>query len=478
MDFHQILFFLLAALITRFFPVPKMRKWLLLVTSIGFLYWLQPLAPIRYLDFYLPTILISLTLLSWLIITPPVNRYRRENIIAFVVVFSSILLINATRWIGYTGIITASRPPTLSFLLVSVGILILIFWVLKNRDARSSHWLGVGYLLIFIILLLILKNPALNHWAAQQVGAIQNQSLPHNIRFDIRWLGISYVIFRLLHTIRDYQSNHLQGVSLVDYVNYVIFFPTLSAGPIDRVQHFSDTLHLDRPVEDNRNLISAGWRVFLGLFKKFALADTLAIIAIHNLNISQVKSSLWLLVSIYAYSTMILLDFDGYTDIAIGLGLIFGIKLPENFNKPYRRPNIKLFWDNWHMTLTQWFRTYYFNPVSRSLRRKWKKVPVGVLIFFMQMTTMLLIGLWHGVTWNFAIWGLWHGSGLFLHNRWSAWWEQKQNSFQSPRWEQVKMGGSVLMTFHFVALGWVWFALPSLEQSLRVFRLLLGGAYG
>jgi alginate O-acetyltransferase complex protein AlgI len=307
---------------------------------------------------------------------------------------------------------------------------------------------------------------------------MQNQSFPPNIRFDLRWLGISYVIFRLLHTIKDYQSNRLRSVGLLDYVNYVIFFPTLAAGPIDRIQHFSDDLNLERSLPDTNNLVNAGWRIFLGLFKKFALADTLAIIAIHNLSLNQIQGRIWILISIYAYAAMILLDFDGYTDIAIGLGYIFGIKLPENFNKPYLRPNIKLFWDNWHMTLTQWFRTYYFNPVSRSLRRKWKNVPVGVMVFFMQITTMLLIGLWHGVTWNFAVWGLWHGVGLFIHNRWSAWLEQKQQSTSSPFWQKATLAGGVWLTFHFVAFGWVWFALPSMDQALLVFSLLFGGTHG
>jgi D-alanyl-lipoteichoic acid acyltransferase DltB (MBOAT superfamily) len=478
MDFRQILFFILAALIIRYFPVLNIRKWLLLVTSIGFLYWLQPLSPIRYMDFYLPTILLLLTLLSWFVITPPDNRYHKENLMALAIAIVSILLINATRWFGLTGIITASRPPTLSFLLISVIGLGLVFWLLRNREAKSNHWLGIVFLIVFIILLLILKNPTLNQWAAKQVGVLQKQSLPANIRFDIRWLGISYVIFRLLHTIKDYQSNRLSGIKLVDYLNYVIFFPTLSAGPIDRIQHFSEELNLDKSLPDRNHLVNAGWRIILGLFKKFAIADTLAIIALHNLSLSQIQNSGWVIVSIYAYTIMIFLDFDAYTDIALGLGHVFCIKLPENFNKPYLRPNIKLFWDNWHITLTQWFRTYYFNPVSRSLRRKWKNVPVGVLVFFMQMTTMLLIGLWHGATWNFAIWGLWHGVGLFLHNRWSAWLEQKQNFSPSPIWETAKLVGGVFITFHFVAFGWVWFALPSMDQSLQVFGLLFGGAHG
>ncbi|HET58834.1 MAG TPA: hypothetical protein ENN32_00495, partial [Chloroflexi bacterium] len=287
MDYQQILIFILAALVIRYFPVSNIRKWLLLTTSIVFLYWLQPLSPIRYLDFYLPTILLLLTLLSWFIITPPENRYHKENLLALAITFGCLFIINATRWFGLTGIITASRPPALSFLLISVVGLFLFFWLLRNQEAKTNRWLGIVFLIFFIILLVILKSPTLNQWTAKQIGVMQNQSFSSNIRFDIRWLGISYVIFRLLHTIKDYQSNRLSGVGLADYMNYVIFFPSLSAGPIDRIQHFSEELNLDMPLPDRNNLVSAAWRIFLGLFKKFALADTLAIIAIHNLKLNQ-----------------------------------------------------------------------------------------------------------------------------------------------------------------------------------------------
>jgi len=123
-------------------------------------------------------------------------------------------------------------------------------------------------------------------------------------------------------------------------------------------------------------------------------------------------------VLLYAYAFQIYFDFSGYTDIAIGLGRLLGIKLPENFNAPYLKPNLTYSGTIGNMTLTQWFRAYFFNPVTRALRSSKRKFSISGIVFITQMGTMVLIGLWHGVTWNFVAWGVWHGLGLFVHNRW------------------------------------------------------------
>ncbi len=222
-------------------------------------------------------------------------------------------------------------------------------------------------------------------------------------------------------------------------------------------------------------LIEGGWRILLGVFKKYAVADTLAIVALNSTFISAIDKTGYVWLSLYAYALLIYFDFSGYTDIAIGLGKVVGIQLPENFNTPYLKPNLKLFWDNWHMTLTQWFRAYYFNPISRKIRRQWKNMPVAIMVFIMQLTTMLLIGLWHGATWNFVVWGLWHGIGMFVHNRWNEWITPRKEKISSKVLTKLIPVFGVLLTFHYVAFGWIWFALPTISDSVHVFRLLIGG---
>jgi D-alanyl-lipoteichoic acid acyltransferase DltB (MBOAT superfamily) len=211
----------------------------------------------------------------------------------------------------------------------------------------------------------------------------------------------------------------------------------------------------------------------LGLFKKFAVADALAMIALNSANALQVRSAGWAWVLLYAFAFQIYFDFSGYTDIAIGLGRLLGIKLPENFNQPYLKPNLTQFWNNWHMTLTQWFRAYYFNPLTRALRAGKKPISIPIIILITQLTTMVLIGLWHGVSVNFVAWGLWHGFGLFVHNRWS---DLTRSSFlKLPlHWQKGLNVGGTLLTFNFISIGWIFFALPRPSISFHFLQVLFG----
>jgi D-alanyl-lipoteichoic acid acyltransferase DltB (MBOAT superfamily) len=169
-------------------------------------------------------------------------------------------------------------------------------------------------------------------------------------------------------------------------------------------------------------------------------------------------------------------DFSGYTDIAVGVGRIMGIKLPENFDAPYFKSDLTTFWNSWHITLTQWARSYFFNPLTRALRSRSMAMPLIIIIG--QLGTMLLIGLWHGVTWNFVAWGLWHGVGLYLHNRYLDFMKPRLAALdERPQLKRLTDVFGMLITFHYVALGWVWFALPNVELSLKVFGKLFGWTY-
>ncbi len=223
------------------------------------------------------------------------------------------------------------------------------------------------------------------------------------------------------------------------------------------------------------DLAQAGERIILGLVKKFVVADTLGLIALNPGNALQVQETGWLWLLLYLYAFQIYFDFAGYTDIAIGLGIILGVKLPENFAAPYLKPNLTQFWNSWHMSLTQWFRSYFFNPFVRWMRGTGRKFsPVSTLLFS-QVATMLLIGLWHGVTVNFVLWGLWHGLGLFIQNRWTdltrGWFAAR--AFSSPVRGSLS-ALSTLLTFHYVALGWVWFVLPTPQVAAQVLARLAG----
>ena len=473
MQIESILIFILAAFLVRYLPNQNLRRWFMLVLSVVALFWLQPSLPIRYLDFFLPIFALLFAFIGWLIITPQVERWNRINKTTIGIVVSLILLLSLTRYLSVTGVLTPSRPP--APWLAIIPILLALIGVLLTKGRLQKNTTAVVLISILIGLLFVLKTPQIAEAMSRGLRSLLGQSVSRSSALDVRWFGFSYIVFRLIHTLLDYKNKRLKNVNLQEYVLYLFFFPALSAGPIDKIQRFLEDIRGDSNPNQMGEMSNSLWRLLIGLTKKFVIADTLAILALNEKLALQIHESGWMWLFVYVYAFQIFFDFSGYTDMAISLGSIMGVHLPENFKSPYLKPSLKLFWDNWHITLTQWFRTYYFNPISRKLRKNYKNMPVWVFVLIMQLTTMLLIGLWHGVTLNFVIWGVWHGIGLFLENRWSEWLEPRIQSVPQA-WMKTMLGaGSTLFVFNFVALGWVWFALPSVKLSTHVFSVLLGG---
>lgn len=459
---------------SKFDRTHKLRNPLLLVLSTGVIFWLQPALPIRGLDFWLPIATLALVALGWVLTSKPEERNPRASLITGALVIGAVLVIALTRYLDMTGIITPSRPPqTLSVIVVLTAVAMVLFlsYILLKGKSSLPYIVGVTILLVIFA---ALKLPVLAEWLSGLLRLWSGQSRELASALDLRWLGFSYIAFRLIHTLRDRQNGRLPAMALDEYFIYMLFFPAISAGPIDRSERFIKDLR--QPFIPSAEVLgAASKRLVIGLLKKFVIADLLAMIALNAVNAGQIHSTGWAWVLVYAYAFQIFFDFSGYTDIAISMGLLIGIKLPENFNAPYSKPNLTQFWNNWHMTLTQWFRAYFFNPLTRALRSSKKPVPVWAVILITQLATMTLIGLWHGITINFVLWGLWHGLGVFIQNRWSDWTKLLSARIQQkPFLNKVVTIFTTLLTFQFVALGWVWFALPSTDLSLQVFGRLLG----
>ena len=469
-----LVFILVSIAVAAVLGLLTRNRWrvpLLLGISALAVYALQPALPVRGLDFWLPTATLALTVLSWVLTTPRPARSWRTNWSAVALLGGIVLALGLTRSLGVSLPFTASLPPQTLQIIIALAGISLIAFLLARFTIPGKAVLTAAFVFL-ILLFVVLKVPALAEGASRILRGLNGQSTALASPLDLRWLGFSYIAFRLLHTLRDRQTGRLPAVSLAEYVIYVIFFPALAAGPIDRLERFLSDLH--RPLALSAAEVGeAGKRLVIGLFKKFVVADTLAFFTLNGTNALQVRGAGWAWLLLYAYAFQIYFDFSGYTDIAIGTARLLGFKLPENFNAPYLKPNLTQFWNNWHMTLTQWFRAYFFNPVTRALRSGKRPLPIPVIIFLTQLGTMVLIGLWHGVTWNFVAWGLWHGLGLFAHNRWS---DLTKTRFAAlpARNQQVLNVGGVLLTFHFVALGWVFFALPSLSTSMHFLQTLSG----
>jgi alginate O-acetyltransferase complex protein AlgI len=475
MTLAQILIAAIAGSVWLILLGPRGRRPFLLVCSVIAVFWFQPPLAVRGLDFWLPVTTLGIAAMTWALTASEVARHNPSNWKAGALMAGLILLLGAMRFLPLEPILTAGRPPPLQWVALGLGVIVVLTFLAGRlgRFTRFALGIGLGFL---VALLIVLKDPSLTLLAAQALRWLGGQPAAQASIVDLRWLGFSYIAFRLIHTIRDRQSGRLPDVDLAEYVTFVVFFPSLTAGPIDRIERFVQDLR-NPPPSPAPSLSEGFWRLAVGLFKKFALADGLALMALSEVNVSQVLHAGWAWVMLYAYALRIYLDFAGYTDIAIGLARLVGIRLPENFQAPYLQPNLTQFWNRWHMTLTQWFRAYVFNPLTRRLRSLGHPLPATTTIFVAQMTTMVLIGLWHGVTWNFALWGAWHGVGLFAHNRWSEFARTRSPDRQPPPLLQATLRvGGTLLTFHYVALGWVFFALPTPAVSIRFFSTLFGVA--
>ncbi len=443
------------------------RTYLLLGLSVLAVYWFQPAIPLRSFDFWLPSLTLALVILAWLITSQPGAWRGCSNLIALSIIAGVATLVELSRFLPEPIITTSTPPQFIQYLFFAVVLAIfvgLFFWL-----SERSAWTLSAVIVLLIIILIILKSPTLSVQASIFFRTLTNRPIENALATDLRWLGFSYIAFRLIHVLRDKQTDRLPELSLAEFATYVVFFPTLAAGPIDRAERFAQDLRKEFALTQDETLL-AGQRLVIGLFKKFVVADALALIALNDALAVQVRTTGWMWIVLYAYAFQIYFDFSGYTDIAIGIGRLAGIKLPENFAAPYTKPNLTQFWNSWHMTLTQWIRSYFFNPFNRWIRG-YRSIPSWTMILIGQIATMLVIGLWHGITLNFIFWGLWHGLGLFLQNRWSDF-VKTRSSATDPRWQRALQIGGVLLTFHFVALGWVFFTLSSPALSGIVFRKL------
>ncbi len=223
-------------------------------------------------------------------------------------------------------------------------------------------------------------------------------------------IGISFLTFRVLSYVIDVYRGTLRTASMLDFAVYVAFFPYTLAGPIARASEFLPQLKAPRDprrVDTSR----AFFLIFAGLAKKMLLADYLATHIVNGVFTTPGEySSLEILVGIIGYSVQIYCDFSAYADIAIGISLLLGFELPDNFDAPYTAVSVQDFWRRWHMTLSRWLRDYLYIPLGGN-RKGQARTYVNLML------TMLLGGLWHGAGWTFIFWGALYGGALVVEHR-------------------------------------------------------------
>jgi alginate O-acetyltransferase complex protein AlgI len=272
-------------------------------------------------------------------------------------------------------------------------------------------------------------------------------------------LGISFYMFELIHYLVEARRGTISANNIKTFLTFVFFFPTRMSGPIKRYGEFDEQT---RDIRFAPKYLYYGiLLIILGFFQKIVIADPLIPIT-GALNTPDVLSgSFDTFFRLSLYSIRIYADFMGLTNIAMGSAFLFGILVPRNFNYPYLKPNIALFWRNWHMSLSNWTRDYVYIPLGGS-RNGESRTFINLFI------VMFIIGIWHGSTLNFAAWGIYHGAGLAVHRLWSI--------YSPSIWKNIsgwlRYGLGVFFTFIFVTIGWSFFVTSSLADSLFIIKIL------
>jgi D-alanyl-lipoteichoic acid acyltransferase DltB (MBOAT superfamily) len=269
-------------------------------------------------------------------------------------------------------------------------------------------------------------------------------------------LGISFFTFTQIAFLVDAYKGTVKEYDLLNYSLFVTFFPHLIAGPIihhkEMMPQFS---RMKNKVLNSKHIATGLFLFSVGLFKKVAIADNLAIWANNGFDTAQTLSFFEAWVTSLSYTFQIYFDFSGYTDMALGSALLFNIKLPANFNSPYKSLNIQEFWRRWHITLSRFLREYIYIPLGGNREGETRT-------YFNLLITFLVGGFWHGAGWTFIFWGFLHGSAIVIHGVWKKY---NLHMNRALAW---------FLTFNFVNATWVFFRAKTWGDALKVLKAMCG----
>ena len=390
--------------------------------------------------------------------------------------------------------------PTVEFAIFFLGVF-YISWALKGHlMQRKAFLLAASYFFYsfwdfrFVLLLLeaSIVNYALGLWLSKPLGERKRKLLLFSgVAFNLMvlgffkyfgffltsfydllsltgferefkiWeiilpMGISFFTFQGISYVVDIYRKEIPAKnSLLDVMLYISFFPQLVAGPIVRAKDFLPQLEKE-PCEDNLRVTRAFILIGIGLFKKIIIAHYVAVKIVNPaFDAPQTMSSFDLFFGMYGYAVQIYCDFSAYSDMAIGFAALLGFHFAKNFNQPYRAKNITDFWRRWHISLSLWLRDYLYIPLGGN-RQNRKKTYRNLML------TMLLGGLWHGAAFTFIFWGALHGLALAF----CRYLKEKSITFK------LQALASIIITFHFVCLTWVFFRADSILEAFSYLKAL------
>lgn len=378
----------------------------------------------------------------------PYGSFTFFFIIACLLAPTIIMGLRGKRFQAYNMIVTVialaiifstNLHGALALILFTIWQVLLIKSYLAYRKKVNKVW--IFYLAVIASILPLIISKLLPYF--------------HQVNF-VGFLGISYLTFKGTQLIMETRDGLIKrDIPLARLLYFILFFPTISSGPIDRYRRFDKDYQAEITPEQYKLYLYDGVnKIFLGFLYKYIIGYSINHFFIANIGFIATSYFENHLYYMYAYSLYLFFDFAGYSNFAIGVSYIMGIKSPENFNKPFISRNIKDFWNRWHMSLSFWFRDYvYMRFVFIMTKKKWIKnrnivSNLGYILLF------LLMGLWHGLAIQYIIYGVYHALLMVAYNSFERfnkkhkWWPQ--NKFTHV--------AAIIITFHFVCFGFYIFS--------------------
>lgn len=322
--------------------------------------------------------------------------------------------------------------------------MLLIYGYLAYRKKKNNTFVFDLAVVLSIIPLVIVKvSPLLNNGKESIVG----------------FLGISYLTFKTVGMIMEIRDGIIKEVDFKEALHFLLFFPTISSGPIDRYRRFLGDYKKTPSREKYLELLDKGiWYIFLGFLYKFILAYFFGVLLqpkVSALALAHGGWSWWVVAYMYVFSMNLFFDFAGYSLFAVGTSYIMGVKTPMNFNKPFISKNIKDFWNRWHMTLSFWFRDYiYMRLVFFIMKKKLLKSKIAIANVG-YLTLFLIMGFWHGITWYYIVYGLYHALAIILCDAWLRF--KKKHKEHIPH-NKFTEAFAIFMTFNVVCFSFLIFS--------------------
>lgn len=349
-------------------------------------------------------------------------------------------------WITFFG---GNMSQGISLIFYILYEMLLVFIYLSYRKKHNNFWIFTMFVVLAIVPLVFVKlDPLLKNATISLFG----------------FMGISYLTFKAVEIIMEIRDGAIKNIKPYEFVRFLLFFPTISSGPIDRFRRFQkDVLKVPSRDEYVELLHSGVNKLMQGLAYKFIIGyffGTLLLPKIQILTLSYRGETplgiSWALVAyMYVYSMYLFFDFAGYSLFAVSISNFMGIKTPMNFKAPFKSKNIKDFWNRWHITLSFWFRDFiYMRLMFTMIKHKWIKNRVNIANFG-YLTLFLIMGFWHGETWYYIVYGLFHAGAMITNDAWLRFKKRHRKSIPSNK---PTHAFAVFLTFNVVCFSFMIFS--------------------